>query len=150
MPSHLRLKLCSFLSSGILLLAVWCCWPKTLSLFYHFTHSISKMMKWKSESSCSFALLWPPASMPHSLSCFVELCYETVLQNFGWFLYSQRVDRLTALMLHEKQVRLMRAPAEREFGWRCVARALALWEISVIEWDLLWTQSLAQCLTMDL
>ncbi|KAG8001371.1 hypothetical protein GBF38_007003, partial [Nibea albiflora] len=49
--------------------------------------------------------------------CCSVLCYEIVLQNLVGF-YPQRLDRLTALMLHEKQVRLMRAPAEWEFGRR--------------------------------
>lgn len=74
-PSHLTFKLCSFPNTVIVLLAVWCCWPKTLSLFYHCIHSISEMptiKKWKK-------LFLPPAVAvclynKVLLSCFVVYC----------------------------------------------------------------------------
>lgn len=38
---HLSLKPCSLPNTAIVLQGVWCCWPKTLSLFYQCTLSIS-------------------------------------------------------------------------------------------------------------
>lgn len=43
MCRHPSLKLWRFANAIIVPQAVWCCWPKTLSSFYHCTHSISGM-----------------------------------------------------------------------------------------------------------
>lgn len=70
MPSHLGLKLCSLSNTVIVLLAVWCCWPKTLILFYHCTRSISEMPAMRKKSSNSFLPLWPLAFLAESF-CLV-------------------------------------------------------------------------------
>lgn len=75
MASHLRLKLCSFSNTVIVLLAVWCCWPKTLSLFYQCTHSISEM---PTNEKVKVAIASPAVAACLCsrlfLSCFVLCC----------------------------------------------------------------------------
>ena len=87
MPNHLRLEVCSLSDTVVAPPAVWCRWPKTLSLFHHCTHSISELptKKNKSESRpASSPLLWLLAFYETVLlSCFVLLCYEIVLQELG-------------------------------------------------------------------
>lgn len=74
MIHHLSLKLCSLPNTAIVLQAVWCCWPKTLSLFYQCTHSISgrtTMTKVKA------------VHLGHIHGCCLEMFCETVQKNLA-------------------------------------------------------------------
>lgn len=103
---------------------------------------MATIRKWK---KTFLPLLWLAGFKIVSSSCCVVHC-AAALDRFP---YPQSFNWLAALTLHEKQARLMRPLAEWEFGWRCIAGALALWEMCAAGWDSLWTQRLAQCLTMN-
>lgn len=126
-----------------MVLFVWYCWQNTLSSFDSAHQSISEMPTMRKWKKPFLPLLWLAGFKIVFSSCCVVHC-AAALDRFP---YPQSFDWLAALTLHEKQARLMRPLAEWEFGWRCVAGALALWEMCVAGWDSLWTQRLAQRLT---
>lgn len=117
MIHHPSLKLCSLPNTAIVLQAVWCCWPKTLSLFYHCIHSISRRKpQWKK---------WKQLFLSHIRGC---------LLSFGGFLWGCAQEHGGLLLLTDSSdVTLKAWPSVKCSGWWCAVESLAERELCVIE-----------------